>query len=291
MKAITLHLVVAVCTAGCGVFVDGPWDENGTDGCAGKGGIGQPCDVECPCNEGTCVDGVCEQTGDCCPDQAVHIWVRGMALDLSAQAGVAADLAVLASTQALTGFIDQHEAETTSGADGSFEFGCFDVADVAVGLIVLVDDAGYDGAAGDFFPTITGIAGWSEPEDKVCVEAATAMVINNTLQAGLDQIPGLDKENSGYVIGTVLDAERNPIEGATVERSDGEDLTVIYPAADFSNFDGQVTSASGIYIITDLSFSALIGVKGGFTWDPELYKAATIPGAAYYVPLVANGGQ
>ncbi len=285
-KFLSLLLVIGV----AGFFTACGGDGNGDD-CEGKGGLGQPCDADCPCTEGTCVDGVCEQTGDCCPEQADHIWVRGMALDLSAQAGVAADLAVLAPTQALLGFIDQHEAETSSDADGSFEFGCFDVADVEMGLIVLVDDAGYDGAAGDFFPTITGIAGWSEPEDKVCVEDATAMVINNTLQAGLDQIPGLDKEEKGYVIGTVLDAERNPIEGATVERSDGQALTVIYPAADFSSFDGQATSASGIYIITELSLTALIGVKDGLTWNPELYQAATVPGAAYFVPLVANEAQ
>ncbi len=285
-KFLSLLLVIGV----AGFFAACGGDGNGDD-CEGKGGLGQPCDEDCPCTEGTCVDGVCVQTGDCCPDQADHIWVRGMALDLSAQAGVEADLAVLAPTQALLGFIDQHEAETSSDPNGNFEFGCFDVADVEMGLIVLVDDADYDGAGGDFFPTITGIAGWSEPADKVCVEGATAMVINNTLQAGLDQIPGMDKENNGYVIGSVLDANRDPIEGATVERADGQALTVIYPAADFSSFDGQATSASGIYIVTDLSLTTLIGVKDGFTWDPELYKAATVPGAAYFVPLVADEAQ
>ena len=175
-------------------------------------------------------------------------------------------------------------------ANGVFSFACFDVATVSLGLILLADDAGFDGAAGSYFPTISGIAGYSNNDDKVCEEGAKAMAINNQLQAGLDQIPGLDKTTVGYIIGAVVDANRAPLAGATVARGDGVALTaVLYPNANFSDLTGTETSATGIYIIpTQLTLAPLIGVKTGYTWDLTTFKAATVPGAAYFVPLVAN---
>jgi hypothetical protein len=199
-------------------------------------------------------------------------------------------VAALAPLTALSGDIATHVAETSADANGVFSFSCFDVANVSLGLILLADDAGYDGAAGNYFPTISGIAGYTTNDDKVCETGAKAMAINNQVQAGLDQIPGLDKTTVGYIIGSVVDANRAPLAGATVTKGDGTALdAVLYPSADFSSMAGTETSATGIYIIpTQLSLTSLIGVKDGYTWNNTTFKAATVPGAAYFVPLVAN---
>ncbi len=296
----------------------GGGDDNNTDN---KGKLGQACLEDGTCTEGQCVANVCtdctpgakdcvcgandacdgeltcqsgickEEASDCCPGQDLFITVDGAAVDLATQQGVKVDLAALAPLTALSGDIDTHVAEASAADTGVFHFDCFDVSTVSLGLVLLADDPGFDGEAGSFFPTITGIAGYTDdPADKVCEEGATAMVINNQMQAGLDQITGLDKNAVGYIIGIVMDASHAPIEGATVVKGSGDPLdTVLYPNADFTAFDGAATSANGVYLIpTQLSLTPLMGVKDGYTWKNDLFKAATVPGAAYFVPLIAN---
>lgn len=313
LLSMTLVILVAVALAACGSSEDKCKDMPGTDGsacnaeCACNTGLDctagtcqAPCTLGeegCGCDNGTCTgaleccsDDMCMATC-CCPGQALHITVDGMAVDLALQSGVAnAAVAALAPLTALSGDIATHVAETSADANGVFSFACFDVSTVSLGLVLLADDAGFDGAAGSYFPTISGIAGYSDNTDKVCEEGAKAMAINNTLQAGLDQIPGLDKTAVGYIIGAVVDASRAPLAGATVTKDDGTALdAVLYPNADFSDLTGTETSATGLYIIpTELTLTALIGNKAGYTWDMGTFKAATVPGAAYFVPLVAN---
>ena len=284
LMSLMLVILVAGLFAACG-------DDNKEPNCDGKGGIGQACDADCPCTTGTCTDGTCVDEGDCCPGQALHVTVDGMAVDLATQTGVQADVAALAPLTALSGDIATHEAETSAGADGVFSFSCFDAAGISLGLILLADDAGYDGAGGNFFPTVSGIASWPDNNAKVCEEGAKAMVVNATLLGGLEAAlgpAGMDAVGVGFIIGSVVDANRAPLAGATVARSDGNALTVYYPNADFSDFQAE-TAAGGVYIVIDqLSLTALIGVLDGYVWEPTTFKAATIPGAAYFVPLVAD---
>ncbi len=306
-----LMLSVAMAFTACGGD-----DDNGSE----KGKIGQACLDDGTCTEGECVSNLCtdctagakdcvcgendacdgeltcdngickEAAGDCCPGQDLFITVDGAVVDLATQQGVQADVAALAPLTALSGDINSHVAEASAAASGVFHFDCFDVSTVSLGLVLLADDPGFDGAGGSFFPTITGIAGYADNTDKVCEDSATAMVINNQMQAGLDQIPNLDKAGVGYIIGIVMDKSHAPIEGATVVKGDGSALdAVLYPSADFTTFDGAATSANGVYLIpTQLGLTPLMGVKDGYTWANDVFKAATVPGAAYFVPLIAN---
>ena len=284
-----LIVLLAVLVAAAMTFAACGDDDDPDPDCTGMGGLGQSCTADCPCTAGTCTDGTCVEDSNCCPGETLHITVDGMSVDLTTQTPVQADVAALAPLTALSGDIDTHVAEASAGADGVFHFDCFDVATVSLGLVLLADDPGFDGAAGDFFPTVSGIAGYSNNDDKVCETGAAAMVITNAVQAGLDQIPGLDKAAVGYIIGSVVSAARSPLEGATVERSDGTAVTVLYPNATFTAFDGVATASHGVYLIrVGLSLTSLIGVLTDYTWDNQAFKAATIPGAAYFVPLVAN---
>lgn len=292
-KLLSLMLVVVVAGlfAGCGDDGDKDCTPSCTDAaCGDSDGCGGQCSGTCPDGETCNASFECEAEGDCCPGQTLHITVTGASVDLATQQGAQADLAALAPLTALSGDIATHEAEASSDATGAFMFDCFDVSGVSLGLILLADDPGFDGAAGSYYPTVSGIAGYTDNNDKVCEEGATAMMINNQLLGGLQAaLADLDVDNVGMIIGNVLDAERNPIAGATVARSDGNALTVIYPNADFTDLSGTSTSATGIYMVIDqLSLTALIGVADGYSWDPTTFKAATIAGAIYYVPLVAD---
>ncbi len=266
-------------------------EQNCTDKCCGDDGCGTGARCEDKCVSGTtCDPSSCTCVlDDCCPGQDLFITVDGIAMDLASRQGVQAGVAAMAPLTALSGDIDTHLAEASAAATGVFHLSCFDVSTVSLGLLLLVDDPGFDGPGGNFFPTITGIAGYLIGEDKECENAATAMVINNQLQAALDQIHGLDKNAVGYIIGVVTDANHVPLEGATVVKGDGSALdNVLYPNAYFTAFDGAATSANGVYLIpTQLGLTPLMGVKDGYTWSDNI-RAATIPGAAYFVPLVAN---
>lgn len=258
--------------------------DNVAESCQGGSWVtAQDCDLI----GATCVTGVCE--GGCCPGQVLYIDAAGVVVDLGTHTGVAVGIAALAPLTALYGDLATHAAETSSTANGLFSFDCFDVGAISLGLVLLADDLGYDGAGGDFFPTVTGVSSWPDNNAKVCIADVQAFVVSSPLLAGLQgEILDLDPAGVGFIIGIVLDAGLNPIAGATVECSDGSPLTVYYPTVDFSNTQAA-TSATGIYIIADqLSLTSLIGVAQGHTWDPQTFRAATIPGAAYYIPLIAD---
>ena len=155
--------------------------------------------------------------------------------------------------------------------------------------MLLVDDPGFDSDAGVYFPTLTGVAGWASNEDKDCIEDVNLYVVNNMFQSSLDQIAGLDKLGVGYVIGVVTDADKNPLAGATVEAPSHPGAVVVYPSADFSDLTGSQTSATGVFVLPEqTSLRSIIGVKDGYTWDPQAFKVATIPGVAHFLLLVAD---
>jgi hypothetical protein len=249
----------------------------------------QNCEGVCCAEDEGCDQGACT-TDDCCPGQNLHIWVRGFARDAVTQQGVLVAIAAGAPLTFLSGNLNTHVAETTASMSGQFDISCFDVANVSLGLILLADDTNFDGLGGDFTPTVTAVASFSNNDDKICMGNAEAMVLSNQVVAGLQvSLPSMDPGGVGFIIGRVVDSSLNPIAGATVERANGTAVTVAYPNADFTNFLGSSTSSNGTFVLPDqLSLTSLIGVRAGYTWDDTRFKTATIPGAAYWIDLVAN---
>ncbi len=281
----------------------------GDEGCACK--ADDTCNGELVCQEGTCAectDGElncpCDNdacTGDlvcceddqchencCCLGQKLHVSVEGVVVTFTGQPAQL-DLAALAPLTAMGGDLTDHKAEASSDAAGAFFFDCFDASTISMGLILLADDTDFDGTGGDYFPTVSGIAGWSNDDDKVCEEGANAFVMDAATNAVLLQLPSIDVVG-GYIIGTLRDADRVPLGDATVKNGDGTDLDLVYyPNANFSDMGAATDSAHGLFIIPGpLGLTTLIGVKTGYTWDPTTYKAAAIGGAAYFVAVLAD---
>ena len=274
--AIALSLSLAVVAINCG----------GDDCTAGT--------LNCECADGACdgdlvcnASNVCEAAaGGCCNGAEGMIDVSGTVTDLYTQGPAAVAVTALSGLHVMTGTATPLGG-TTSAADGSFTIDCFDVSGASMGLVLLT------GAAGtDFFPTLTGVAGYSDdPADKVCIEATPPVwAMPNAFVTQLDLHPQIDSAANGIVIGFIVSATGAPIEGATVTLGDGNpvDGTVIYPSADFTTFDGTATSATGIYMIPDLGLVTLTAVADGHTFATDLYKAATVAGYIYMVSMQAE---
>ncbi|MDX9722974.1 MAG: carboxypeptidase-like regulatory domain-containing protein [Myxococcota bacterium] len=245
-----------------------------------------------PADTSETADGT-DQTG-CCPNAPAneyHISITGMAIDLSTNQGVAVALAPISPMDALTAPTPTHITEVDAGADGSFSIDCFDVSGVALGMVVLADDAGFDGAAGTYFPTSTGVKAWASDAEKVCVEGATVFAVPNTMVAGLDQLPDLDSVNDGFAMGLVLDASNQPVAGATLKLADGSPLSkVYYPKADFSAFDGTSTDVTGLFVLPQSNFAAGLQVitaeKDGMVFETS--QASVKPGYCYFFMVSAE---
>ena len=259
-------------------------DDNGNGGC--------PDDAECceeypDCETGRCdfANSVC---GDCCADAPAgeyHIWVSGMVLDMTTQQGIAAAVAAISPMDALKELDPEKLTDQVTGADGLFKTDCFDVTGVALGMVMMSDDVGWDGIAGTYFPSGSGVKGWDKNSEKYCAEAAKVFTVPNTIVAALDGYTNVDSAGFGFVMGFVVDASFSQIEGAVVKSGDGTDLVeVIYPNADFTAFDGTATAATGIFILPHTSFPAgladITAEKAGMTF--ELTKAAPKKGFCYF---------
>lgn len=280
--ALALGVVFAHCGGGddmkacatdtCGAKVCGIYQENGKD-------------CYCGTNKGECGTGlICDTAGacvePCCNQQPGFIDVEGITLAVD-QTPVSVAVAPISPMDALMNPNPTKLADLESGADGKFgPTACFDTSTVQLGLVVLADDKGWDGTGGDFFPTGTGVDGWTtDLSTHNCLDGAKVFVVPNTLVAGMAAVPGFDAANKGFAMGFVVDAAGQPIAGAkVVKKSDGANVA-LYPNADFSDFGVTGTSATGIYVITDLPSSPYTitvqatghtfndhqaGLKGGF---------------------------
>jgi hypothetical protein len=203
--------------------------------------------------------------------------------------GVAVALAAIAPMQALAPGDPTKLAETTSDASGVFALDCFDVTNVALGAVVMADDTGWDGGAGSYFPTGTGVIGWSSNSEKVCVDTAAVFVVTTQMVAGFDQLPNIDSASEGFVMGMVVSAAGAPVEGAVIKKGDGSDVdSVYYPNANFTDLTtGTATANHGIYVLPAANFSAgiasITAQKTGMTFDAM--QAAAKPGFCFFAMI------
>ncbi|MBW2699922.1 MAG: hypothetical protein JRF33_03800 [Deltaproteobacteria bacterium] len=277
--AIVLSMSLAVVAINCGGDDDDPECTAGTLNC--ECAADSACDGDLVCN----ASNVCEAAaGGCCDDVEGMIEVSGTVTDLT-QTPAAVAVTALSAFHVMTG-APTPLGTTTSAADGSFTIDCFDVSGAALGLVLLTGEAG-----SDFFPTLTGVAAYSDDADKVCIESTPPVwALPTAFVSSLDAHP-LITTADGIVIGFIVSAAGAPIEGATVMQGDGNpvDGTVIYPNADFSDFTGTATSATGIYMIpAPLALVTLTAEATGHTFATDLYKAAAVAGHAYMVSMQAE---
>ncbi len=275
---VVLALSLAGLAFGCGE--DGDECTAGTLNCDCM--AGDTCNAGLVCNaSGKCV----EDTAECCTNQQVH--VSGAVVDVTTQQGIAAALGPVAPMGFITGTNTTPIVTTTSAANGTFATDCFDATNVALGLVVLADDVGFDGAGGTYFPTGTGVKAWDLPEEKVCVEGATVFAVPNTMVTGLGQLPGFDS-TKGFVLGFVMDAARAPVADAVVKKADGTDFAVIYyPSADFTDFTGTATSATGMFLIPGpQNLTTAKPEKAGMTWGES--QVAAVPNYCYMSMMIAD---
>ena len=270
-------------------------DDNGN----GPGPCGEG--VECCEEDPTCDTGRCDFSDntckDCCadaPDGEVHIWVSGMTIDMTTQQPAAAAVAAISPMDALTNENPTKLDEQETGADGLYKTACFDVTEVAIGMVMMTDDIGWDGAAGTYFPTGSGAKAWSKNSEKFCAEEVKTWLVPSALVAGLDAATSVDSAGFGFVMGLVADVSSGspvPVDGAVIKKSDGTDLVeVIYPNATFTDFSGTETSANGMFILPHTNFAAGIteinAEKAGMTFGAE--QAAPKAGFCYFVYILGQ---
>jgi hypothetical protein len=218
------------------------------------------CEEDPTCDTGTRCDFATGDCGDCCADAPAgeyHIWVSGMVMDMTTQQGFAAAVAAISPMEALTVADPTKLSDQVASAGGLFQTVCFDVTEVALGIVIMSDDDGWDGIGGTYFPTGTPVKGWDKNSEKYCAEETKVFAVPNTLVAGLDAATSVDSAGFGFVMGFVVDATFSMVEGAVIKNADGTDLVeVIYPNATMTAFDGTATSANGIFILPHTNFAA-----------------------------------
>jgi hypothetical protein len=248
------------------------------------------CDPPCQERE-ECIDGECIPP-ECCPNAPAgefHIAVRGKVYDITTMQGVRASIDYIRPMDALT----NPEPPCIScgrwresDENGNFELSCVDVTEVAIGLVVVVDDPLSIPGQDLYFYSASGAKSWSTNADKVCEYNAKAYAVPNTLVAALDANTSVDSAGFGFVLGVVTDTDGNWVEGAVIKKGDGTNLVeVIYPNADFSTFDGTATSTYGFFVLPHTNFAtgitAIVAEKEGMTFGAE--QAAPKAGFCYVV--------
>jgi hypothetical protein len=243
------------------------------------------CEEDPTCDTGTRCDFATGDCGDCCADAPAgeyHIWASGMVMDMTTQQGIVAALAPISPMDALTNPTPTKLDDLETAADGLFKTACFDVTEVALGLVIMADDAGWDGTGGTYFPTGTPVHGWDSNAEKYCPEQTKVFAVPNTLVAGLDAATNVDSAGFGFVMGFVVDATFTPVDGAVLKKADGTDLVeVIYPNATMTAFDGTATSANGIFVLPHTNFATgitdITAEKTGMTFG----EATVAPKAGF----------
>jgi hypothetical protein len=236
-----------------------------------------------------------EEEMPACPDDSppdhIYIDVNGAVTSLDGTTDVVGTLAAAISPlDALTNPSPTPIATSAVGTDGVFGMECIDVGPVTLGLVVLHDDDP-SGSDDNFYPTGTGVIGWLTADEKVDVTGGAVFGISQTLKAGIGTMTSVDIDTNGLAMGLVVDGTTGtPLDGATVSRSGGDAINVMYPTADFSGVetDGN-TSANGVYIITD----ALTTIAGDLTAEATGYtfgdhSAATKGGFIYFLVMAGT---
>jgi len=272
------------CTTGTcinGACVEDPCPND--ECCAGK---------DCPTGE-TCDNGTCVAEATCCDGQTNYGFIAGPIAMFPPDGTMAqVSYAVVSAMDALTNPNPTHILEGSTGADGLYQTACFDMTNYSLALMILSDDAGYDGAAGTFFPTYSGVMEITTNDDRTCVpEAPASWALPVALVTQLSAVPPLANiATDGFAIVFIVDANEQPVAGAVLKKfgNPPTDLAnAIYPAADFSAFDGTETSANGIVIVPGpMGLTNVVAEKTGMTWEEGPIGA--VEGFCFTRPLVAN---
>jgi hypothetical protein len=231
--------------------------------------------------------------GGCPADDATHIYINvaGQVQHLAGGDASGLYVAAISPLDALTNPTPTPIGTSTTGTGGVFAMDCINVKNVALGLVILVDDDPEDGVDGTFFPTGTGVKGWDTDVEKVDVLDATPFAVPNTVIAGLEAGTSIDPDAIGVVMGLILDGTAHtPIDEAVVTRADGTDAPVVYPTADFMGLetDGN-TSANGSYVFdidTALTLSNFTAEATGYTFGE--HQAASKAGFCYFMIITSE---
>ena len=277
-----------ICGESCGTCTD-----NST--CSNTGGC--ECDyVECSeacCSNGEkCLGGQCT---DCCVDAEAGKWfvdITGEVTDITTGTGAAnIGVAAISMWDALVSPTPTLYSPTTTGADGTFYLDCFDVTSVALGAFVITDDSNWDGIAGALYPTGTSVVGWSMNAEKVCTEDAVAFAVPTAMVGMIGQLPDVDPDNNGFVMGMVVDENSDKVAGAVIKIQDAssnwvDPVSVYYPNVPFSDLTtGTETSAIGLFILPASNFSEGIrpinAEKTGMTFSEQ--QAAPRGGFVFFM--------
>jgi hypothetical protein len=202
------------------------------------------------------------------------------------------NLAAVDAMTALTNPNPTHLSEASSDADGAYRTTCMDWTNVAIAVLMLVDDEGFDGVVGDYFPAYTPVVTFESNQDKTCSfsdETPPVFGVPNTLVTALSQEPALaGVVEGGFAIVLVTDHEDNPVEGAVISYGDGSELdAVVYPDADLATIDGIATSEGGVALVPGpMPVSEITAGKDGMTW--EAVQVGIVPGFCLVRPLAAD---
>ena len=122
--------------------------------------------------------------------------------------------------------------------------------------------------------------------DKVGTTKAHLFVVSSALAQGLASAVGSSSLlTDGLVMGLVTDGAA-PVAGATIARTDGQSLAVLYPNSTFTRLDGTTTSASGVFLVAPgqkVALASVTAVKAGWTFAPSTLLQP--PGACFFPVL------
>ncbi len=173
----------------------------------------------------------------------------------------------------------------------AFEFKAVDVSLLTVGLIGSLDDPA-DSGADKWLRASSGLAAGAPTEDVngalvFAVTTATVGVIAPLIDDGDEgkySTAGLVEK--GFILGLMLDAEGEPVEGVTLVNQDDEPVEgTAYPNATWDGLDA-VTSANGSFVVPSAPLKSYTGRKDGWTFAVQ--QAASSGGGAFLLTLVGS---
>lgn len=278
------------CDAGeCG---DAPADGDAGDGDAAPDGGDPDADDAGADDAGADDAGPDDTAGEeppaCPPDDETHIYITARGVVSPVLRGPVAGLHVAAmSPLQVMSSSPVPLAAGITGTGGEFEFACMDVADVALGLIILVDDNPADGAGGTYFPTGTLVASWTSDAEKGDVAGVKAFAATGSLVGSIGALGGFDAAAGGLVLGVVVDdPSDDPLEGAVVRGTEGGgSIPILYPNGTFTALvTGGATSWTGFFVARGpITLGTFTATLGGYSFGN--HPGAAKSGYCYFLSI------
>jgi hypothetical protein len=224
----------------------------------------------------------------CPPNDATHLYISIAGQVRNPLGGYLeeAHVSAMAALEFLTISDPGSIGSTVSDSSGGFSIPCINVKEVALGLVLVVDDRTEDGVSGLFLPTGTPAASWATDTDKVDIPDAVAYLVDNSFVTMLESVTSNDASDVGLVMGIVNDGSTGmPINGAEVRYGDLTAAPVVYPSSTGFDTDGD-TSSLGLFVFdisSPMSLTTITAVASGRTFGT--YQTATRAGACYFLVL------